>query len=1176
MDMRWLLSDPWLLSPGTPRIAKRPRRRAGALDRAARSGVETLEKRLMFFGVNPVLTPNPPPTVTSGSTEQVIITYTDNDPNQVLTGFAASNISIVGPGTVQPTVQAGPVAVTSGNGSTAVVTYTVLAPGGVAWNGSENGTYEINLNAGVTDSAGTGNGNGFGNGNNTVDPQVDFGAFTVAVGITGTLQFPNTVVAGNTEPLVVTYVDPNAGQTLTGFAASNLTITAPNGEPQPTVLANPTVTLSGAGATAVVTYTVEEPGATNWTEAENGNYTVSLNGFVADTPAGNSIAAIPAFGSFTVDIGPTAVLDSAPTAPLGASLEDIVVTYTDSGSDLVGSSLVAPNVITVTGPEGPMPAALVVTNPAAPANAATETVTYAVLPPGGGTFTAADEGFYIIALSGTPGDVAGNKVAADTFFGEFEVGGTTLTGTLVSAPAAPAAALTENLVVTYIDSSANILADTLGTNNITVTGPGGTLVVAGITPAVSTDALTETVTYTVDAPLGGFTVPDEGTYTVALGGNVMDTTGTNVTPNFDLGTFTVGLTDVPTAVLNTAASITANGGSTESIVVTYSDPDAAAMVPVLVDGATIGTDNISILSPNGTPVTITAVTPPAPANASPLTVTYTASLPTGLTWSDALDGSYSIILGNTVTNTAANATAIATLGAFNVTIPDTIPPTATVSAPNLLVSTSPDYSLVVTYTDNLAILTSSVGAAGADAITVRDPTTGETLDVVSESIAADAGVNPRTLAVTYVLQQPQDVNFSAADDGTYIISLTGAPHAVTDTSGNPVAANPNFGSFTIDVSDIARPLGTVTAPDITTNGITGETITFVFTDGVAMNVSSIALDGLSVTGATANGSGAITLTPTSLSVSSGINAPTVTAIYTVAAPFGSFTPVDNGTYTVRLSGVTNVAGLSVLPGSVTTTFLVAIEGTPQAPFVVGQFGTINGKTQKLKFHDIPAGTFLTITGTGGVGTVTEETNGSLSITLVDNGSGLTVKTQTANSRPITFSNVNVDGTINNFQANTGNMVGVFQATGNIEKATFAHLVGDVVATGSILNLNVLKAVTQSEILSGVHFGADGIFGINPTTLVNDDTYGPGYIDLIKVGGNIAGSVVAAGDNPGPDGLWGTSDDRSASATPSMINTVTAAHVDSVSRFLANSFGVFKLGHKKLIPNPVVDPRFVIL
>jgi hypothetical protein len=110
----------------------------------------------------------------------------------------------------------------------------------------------------------------------------------------------------------------------------------------------------------------------------------------------------------------------------------------------------------------------------------------------------------------------------------------------------------------------------------------------------------------------------------------------------------------------------------------------------------------------------------------------------------------------------------------------------------------------------------------------------------------------------------------------------------------------------------------------------------------------------------------------------------------------------------------------------------------------------------------------------------------------------------------------------------------------------------------------------------VAFGANGIFGKDPTTGVNDDTYGPGYIGLVKVGGNIADSVVAAGDNPGPDGLFGTADDFNAGSSVSAINSVVAARADSLSRFLAGSFGVFKFGRKKLIPNPAVDPRFVLL
>jgi hypothetical protein len=568
-------------------------------------------------------------------------------------------------------------------------------------------------------------------------------------------------------------------------------------------------------------------------------------------------------------------------------------------------------------------------------------------------------------------------------------------------------------------------------------------------------------------------------------------------------------------------------------------------------------------------------------------VTYTASLPAGTTWTAALDGTYTIALAGNLTNTEGNPVAAnAAFGTFSVDLNDNIHPTASVTASPVLQSISDQTQVVVTYTDNAAVLTSSVASVGSSAITVTDNATGETLDVTGESIAAGTATNPRTLQVTYTLQQPDGNEFSSADNGTYTIALVGSP-PVTDTSGNAVLPDANLGALLIDIGDTSRPEeldgGPPTANEVTSNGATGETITFVLTSGQSINgntagtdinVSTIKLDSISVLS-----SSGVALTPTSLSLSTTVNAPTVTAIYVVAPPDGhAFRGVDDGTYNVTLNGVDDVAGLSVLPSSVSTTFTVAVQA-PQTPLYEGQFGIFNGKEHKLRFYDVPAGTYVTLSGRGGQGSVYQEGDGSLNLTLNDFGGGLNVSVLTSGGKPINYHDVVVNGSLNNFQSVTGNLEGAFQVSGTLTKATFRQLVGTLVASGPILNLKVLRSVTDSKILSGVLFGADGIFGVNPTTLVDDDTYAPGYIDNISVGGSFADSVIAAGANPGPDKVFGynqltqADDDVRAGTYTSVIQHVTAVGCDDLTRFEAGHFGTVKFGKVKFFPDPTTDNRF---
>jgi len=1316
MGMRSLFPAFRSVSPRSLRFASRRRNGALAVGRAATAAIEPLERRVLFAVIT--ATPTTPATVTTGSTEDVIVTYVDPNTTSTVSGFAGSNLTVTPPVGVSPapavTLPITPT-VTAG---TATATYVVTAPGGGVWTSADNGTYTVGLNAGVADAA-----------SDAVTPNASLTLFTVDVAAstapTATVtSAPNvTSAATSTTKIVVTYASASAEILASTVGIDNITVEGPSPSTATLTIAAITPATPANAATELITYTVDAPGGTAWSMADDGTYTIGVVGNVTDnsTPTPLSVAANPAAGTFTVNAAaaaaPTATVTSAPNVTSTAtSTTNIVVTYASASAEILAST-VGINNITVKGPS-PSTAALTIAaiTPATPINAATELITYTVDAPGGTAWSAADDGTFTIGVVGnvtdnstpTPLSVAANPAAA-TFTVNAAAAGAP-TATVTSAPNVTSAATsTTNIVVTYASASAEILASTVGIDNITVEGPSpstATLTIAAITPATPINAATDVITYTVDAPGGtAWSAADDGTYTIGVVGNVTDnstptplavaanpaaatftvnasvpgaptatvtsapdvtsaaTSSTNIVVTYastvaqilgstlgtdnitvengsgtpltiasttpatfvnaatevvtytvdapggtpwsiaDDGTYTVGIVsnvtdnstptpvavaanpsaatftvnvaDAPTAVLTQPATITTPGGSTEAIVVTYSDPGAALSTPVLVEGSSIATDNISVMSPNATTVSISAVSPVAPADGSPLVVTYTASLPAGETWNAALNGTYTIELNDTVTNTDGNAiTANPTFGTFSVSLNDLVHPTASVNAPPLEQSIGSTHQIVVTYVDNAAMSTASVNAVGTSAITVVDNTTGETLDVVNETIAAGTPDNPATLQVTYTVEQPDGENFTAADNGIYTIDLIGSP-PVTDLSGNAVLPVANLGTFDVAIGDTSRPTGTPTANEVTSNGINGETITFVLTDDQDINVSTINLNSISVF----SPSGAA-LSPKSLSLSTTVNAQTVTAIYVVAPPNGqAFRGVDNGTYDVSLNGVTDVAGLAVLPSSVSTTFTVDVQ-EPQTPVYEGQFGIFNGKEHKLRFDDVPAGTFVTISGRGGQGNVYQEGDGSLTMTLNDFGGGLNVTVQTSSGRPIDFHNVVVNGSINNFQSLTGNLEGTFQVSGTLTKATFRQLVsGNVVATGPILNLRVLRAVTGSQILSGVLFGADGIFGVNPNTLIDDDTYAPGYIGNVYVGGAFANSVVAAGADPGADDIFGfnqitqTDDDVRAGTSTSLIEHVTAAAADALTRFEAGHYGTFKFGKVRFFPNPATDSRF---
>ncbi len=122
---------------------------------------------------------------------------------------------------------------------------------------------------------------------------------------------------------------------------------------------------------------------------------------------------------------------------------------------------------------------------------------------------------------------------------------------LASAADITAASGTDQSInLTYSDDGTFTVVDvsTIDTSDISVSGPGGALVVSGASEATSTDGSPKTGVYTISAPGGSWDFTDNGTYTISMLANQVSdiaVSGTisplSVAANSNLGSFDVNI-----------------------------------------------------------------------------------------------------------------------------------------------------------------------------------------------------------------------------------------------------------------------------------------------------------------------------------------------------------------------------------------------------------------------------------------------------------------------------------------------------------------------------------------------------------------------------------------------------------------------------------------------------------
>jgi hypothetical protein len=279
-----------------------------------------------FFNVDafrPTATLTAPPaainTFYSGpQSNSFTIDYADIGSGVDVTTFSIANVTVTNGATTLP-VNTAMVSGTS-------VTYTVLAPNN-DWTTAPAGTYTITI---VGDSVKDLAGNGI-----TANP--NFAFFIVDLNRpTATLTTPpvniNFANSGpGTNTVTVTYADVGSGMNAATYSTTNLTVS--NGA---TTL--PITNVSAVGN--VVTYTIRPTGG--WAAVPEGTYTVSLNASAADR-AGNTVAAVANFTSFTVDVSrPTVAVAPSGTLTNGSPIV-FTITFSEPVTGLTTAGITVTN-----------------------------------------------------------------------------------------------------------------------------------------------------------------------------------------------------------------------------------------------------------------------------------------------------------------------------------------------------------------------------------------------------------------------------------------------------------------------------------------------------------------------------------------------------------------------------------------------------------------------------------------------------------------------------------------------------------------------------------------------------------------------------------------------------------------------------------------------------------------
>ena len=484
-----------------------------------------------------------------------------------------------------------------------------------------------------------------------------------------------------------------------------------------------------------------------------------------------------------------------------------------------------------------------------------------------------------------------------------------------------------SFTVTYSDNAA-IDVSTIDVNDVTVTGPGGSLTVISAVPDLGTNGSPRTVTYTVTPPGGAWDPTDNGNYTIALNGSEVGDDGItqlfaaanptlsafNVNIPFDnVGSFSGGEFTLDSSTNpNTNLSISASGG-----VITITDASSTLETPpgaTQVDEHTIsfliGDIPGGVLNINGGTGDDT-VTIDTSLAAAGIQVIYNGGAGGGF---DTLEVTGSATdVEYRYDNASDGGVLLNGSGTDFITYTGLEPISSTITATNVTLNYS-GTSETITVTDAGGGQT-TVNSTAGEITTFNNPTGTLTINAGG----GDDIVNVNSL----------DPAFAA----NIIINGEGND----DTVNLAAALTLGSGNTTINAEDVNVNGAVTTTGAVDINA--GDTIVFALAGSIAAGASSIDLDAVnnvelgqisttgdvtvtSTAGAINDANvGAINITATNAILTAGIGAGAgdalETAVSNLEANIGAGLELDN-TGTLQIGGISAVVGVTVGGASVIT------------------------------------------------------------------------------------------------------------------------------------------------------------------------------------------------------------------------------------------------------------------
>ena len=270
---------------------------------------------------------------------------------------------------------------------------------------------------------------------------------------------------------------------------------------------------------------------------------------------------------------------------------------------------------------------------------------------------------------------------------------------------------------------------------------------------------------------------------------------------------------------------------------------------------------------------------------------------------------------NQVSDINGNTAAPVVLGTLQVNFSDKTAPTAALNFPVGLVNLSSSYDFTVTYSDDTAVKSATLGNQN---IRVTGPSA---FNQLATLVSLNASGNASALTATYRLAAPGG-SWDDADNGTYSFTLVG--QQVSDTLGQ-FAPTQLLGTLPIVLADVTPPTVTLNALAAPVDASSNYNFTVTYAD--ANGIDSTSLNGSNILVTGPNGFSQLA---TFISVANPVSGGQRTATYQITAPGGTWNNADNGSYAFALVAdqVRDIPGNSALAKALGTLKVSLVDTTP--------------------------------------------------------------------------------------------------------------------------------------------------------------------------------------------------------------------------------------------------------